>query len=107
MTAILHVGKNGAVHHDARIRRAVRWATAFRGSCSCTSSTYRRWPGSCTSPHEVTVHAVVLDHDTIAAQWCTASMCHLTRISFGGAEPDSEHSYIEVFDDVPLPTCSG
>lgn len=63
-------------------------------------------PGSNTQLHEVTVHAVALDHETVAAQWCTASMCHLTRIFLGGTEPDSDRSYIELSNDVPLPSCS-
>jgi hypothetical protein len=62
-------------------------------------------PTSSGAPYEVMVHALVLGNDTIAAQWCTSSMCHLTRISFGGTEPGSDRAYLGVQDDVPLPPC--
>jgi hypothetical protein len=64
-------------------------------------------PPTSTAPHDVTVHAVSLGHDIIAAQWCTGTMCHLTRLYLGGTEPDSKRAYLDFQDDVPLPRCPG
>jgi hypothetical protein len=62
-------------------------------------------PASTRKPVKVDVHAVALDHETVAARWCTAQMCHLTRIFLGGADPGSERSYLELSEDLPLPRC--
>jgi len=48
---------------------------------------------------------VSLGHDIIAAQWCTGSMCHLTRLYLGGTGPGSDQAYLNLLDDVPLPRC--
>jgi len=63
-------------------------------------------PGSDTQPHQVTVHAAPLDQDTLAALWCTPSLCHLTRIRLGRTESGSAPAYLELSEGVPLPSCS-
>jgi 2'-5' RNA ligase len=64
-------------------------------------------PAKATQPIRVTVQAVALDHESVAAQWCTAKQCHLTRIFLGGTDPDSQRPYIDLSEDLPLPSCSG
>lgn len=64
-------------------------------------------PESTRKPIQVAVHAVALDHETVAAEWCTPKMCHLTRIFLGGTDPDSERSYIDLSEATPLPSCPG
>jgi hypothetical protein len=62
-------------------------------------------PEDTHKPIQVKVQAVALDHETVAVQWCTEKMCHLTRIFLGGTDHDSKRSYLELSESPPLPRC--